>query len=245
MHYLKRAIFGSSASAQPSAESSAEDQTKEAPVEVTIVSEEAMLNQCMPGEMQEEMFCFTMGDCQFSELLPNNQGRQTKKCEFINAGVHIAQMPFSYEGANFQMPCVVITNDDYDADQDQRMEEKLPLAESLIFMRYEAFDDDDDSARVGFVFYYPDLGENGSGYIIEANPEKSQNARDELTQFEQWVCKVLYAINERKPLRTSARNQSVLVEQDKRCARYCIATDLDVLLQQSCIADIFFASDLG
>ena len=65
--------------------------------------------------------------------------------------------------------------------------------------------------------------------------------RDELLQFEQWVCKILYVINERKPVRASSRNRSFLVEQDKRCGRYCIGTELSVLEQQRVIGDIFMA----
>ena len=107
-------------------------------------SEEDFLNQCMPEEMQEEMFCFTMGDCELFEIRANPNGTQTKKCEFINASIHIAQMPFSVEGAAFQMPCMIVTNDDYDADQEMKQEEKLPLAENLIFMRYEVTDEPDN-----------------------------------------------------------------------------------------------------
>ena len=36
---------------------------------------------------------------------------------------------------------MVLANDDYDADQDQRAEEKLPITENLIFMRYSVNDD--------------------------------------------------------------------------------------------------------
>ena len=146
------------------------------------------------------------------------------------------------------MPCVIVTNDDYDEDQDQKQEEKLPLAENLIFMRYEHAEDQDDDAnggetRVGYVFYYPDLGEEGACFVIEADPDRTPALREELQQFEQWINKVLYAINEQKPLRTSSRSKSVLAEQDKRCARYCILSDLDVLLRQRVIADIFLGVD--
>ena len=154
-------------------------------------SEEDLLNMCMPEEMQEEMFCFTMGDCEFSEIKPAHQ-KQLKKCEFMNASIHIAQMPFSYEGASFQMPCLVISNDDFDADQDQKPEEKLPLAESLIFMRYETAEEPEvtvdadgvevliERSKVGYVFFYPELGESGACYVVEADPNCSKTMRDEL-----------------------------------------------------------------
>ena len=54
---------------------------------------------------------------------------------------------------------------------------------------------------------------------------------------------MLYIINERKPLRSSSRSRSVLAEQDKRVAKYCIAAQLSVLLQQKVIGDIFFGAD--
>ena len=139
----------------------------------------------MPEEMQEEMFCFTMGDCELSEIKPNQRGTQTKTCEFINASIHITQMPFTVDDTRYQMPCVIVTNDDYDEDQDQKQEEKLPLAENLIFMRYEHAEDIDDEAnggetRVGYVFYYPDLGEEGACFLIEADPDRTPALREEL-----------------------------------------------------------------
>ena len=158
------------------------------------VSEEDMLNQCMPEELQEEMFCFTMGDCELSEISTNKStGMQTKKCEFINSSIHITQMPFTLDGTAYQMPCVIVSNDDYDPDQDQKQEEKLPIAENLIFMRYQVTEEGDlvghdedgsqilkDRTKVGYCFYYPDLGEEGACFVIEADPESTPQQRSEL-----------------------------------------------------------------
>ena len=116
---------------------------------------------------------------------------------------------------------MVLSNDDYDADQDQRAEEKLPITENLIFMRYSVNDDgsnmielasEDDGpnnvsaepGKIGYVFYYPELN---TCKVIECEPDRQKELRDELAQFEQWVCKILYVINERKPLRASSRNR--------------------------------------
>ena len=103
MQFIRSAtskIFGGgNAAAADDANHQADEGTK---VDPPANSEEDMLNQCMPEELQEEMFCFTMGDCELSELRANPQnGTQTKKCEFINASIHIAQMPFSMNGATF------------------------------------------------------------------------------------------------------------------------------------------------
>ena len=160
----------------------------EAEHEQVAASEEDLLNHCMPEEMQEEMFCFTMGDCELSELKPSQHGRQVKTCEFINASIHITQMPFVVDGSTYQMPCVIVTNDDYDEDQEQKQEEKLPLAENLIFMRYELAEEPDEictepgeianmKTRIGYVFYYPEINECK---IVECEPDKTKDLRSEL-----------------------------------------------------------------
>ena len=67
MNFIRKAtskIFGGG-------EAAPEEEQKHDPAGVN--SEEDILNQCMPDEMQEEMFCFTMGDCQLSEIRPNHQ----------------------------------------------------------------------------------------------------------------------------------------------------------------------------
>lgn len=56
-------------------------------------------------------------------------------------------------------------------------------------MRYEHAEDQDDDAnnqemRVGYVFYYPDLGEEGACFVIEADPDRTPALREELQQFE-------------------------------------------------------------
>ena len=52
-------------------------------------------------------------------------------------------------------------------------------------MRYEHAEDIDDEAnggetRVGYVFYYPDLGEEGACFVIEADPDRTPALREEL-----------------------------------------------------------------
>ena len=88
-------------------------------------------------------------------------------------------------GTNYSIPVVVVSNDDYDEDQEQIQEEKLPITENLIFMRYttdtgdQSGDQEDslESAKVGYVFYYPELNDCK---IIECEYEKSASQRDEL-----------------------------------------------------------------
>ena len=70
-------------------------------------------------------------------------------------------------------------------------------------------DDSLELAKTGYVFYYPELDDCK---IIECESGKSATMRDELEQFEQWVCKILYVINERKPLRVSSRSRTALAE---------------------------------
>ena len=207
----------------------------------------------MPEEMQEEMFCFTMGDCELHRLLPTQAGRQLKQCVFMNTSVHLTSMSIKDDqGGKHAFPCLVLSNDDYDADQGNDVEEKLPITEELIFMRYSTGEDGnvierdedgnetcEDVAKVGYVFYYPEINECK---ILECEPDKTKELRAELDQFQQWVCRVLYIINERKPLRASSRSRAVLAEQDKRVANYCINAQLSVLLEQKVVGDIFFGS---
>ena len=161
-------------------------------------------------------------------------------------------------GASYSIPIVVVSNDDYDEDQEQRSEEKLPVTENLIFMRYAnddgnlvdlASEDANDGAggnvsgevnKIGYVFYYPELN---SCKVIECDPDSTPTMRDELRQFEQWICRMLYVINEHKHLKASSKNRAFLAEQEKRCARYCIETDFGVLKSQKVIGDIFYGTD--
>ena len=82
---------------------------------------------------------------------------------------------------------MVLANDDYDADQGQSAEEKLPITENLIFMRYSVNDDGSnmvelasedggpntsesaEPAKIGYVFYYPELN---TCKIIECEPDR-------------------------------------------------------------------------
>lgn len=79
------------------------------------------------------------------------------------------------------------------------MEEKLPLAEELIFMKYSDGDEDDEDDRLlcreikhGYVFYYPTVNQCK---VIECTVTDEKVA-SELRQFEDWISKVLFLINE-------------------------------------------------
>lgn len=134
-------------------------------------NEQDLLNQFMPGEMQEEMMCFTMGDCELHKLMPRHD-RQSKECEFMRTSIHLTTMAITDDesGTSYTIPIVVIDNDDYDEDQDQTPQEKLPITENLIFMRYSTDASDEESAKIGYVFYYPELNDCK---IIESEPGKS------------------------------------------------------------------------
>ena len=114
--------------------------------------------------MQEEMFCFTMGQCELHQLIPRD-GKHVKECEFLRSSTHVTSMNIvdDQTGTTHSMPVVVISNDDYDEDQEQLAEEKIPITEDLIFMKYETEDiveGEDDlqvETRVGYVFYYPEM----------------------------------------------------------------------------------------
>ena len=104
-----------------------------------------------------------------------------KECDFMRTSIHLTTMNVSDDdtGTSVAIPVVVISNDDYDEDQEQQKEEKLPITENLIFMRYttEADSDSQERAKVGYVFYYPELNDCK---IIESEPERSETQRDEL-----------------------------------------------------------------
>ena len=100
---------------------------------------EDILGKYMSADMQEEMFCFTMGECQLYNLVRKGD-RQSKECEFINASVNITSIQIpkgEADGSQICIPMIVVSNEDYDEDQEQKIEEKLPISEDLIFMRYD------------------------------------------------------------------------------------------------------------
>lgn len=79
-----------------------------------------------------------------------------------------------------------MSNDDFDEEQDQKPEERLPITPDLIFMRYKDGADEDDEepeenkneavVRVethGFVFFYPQLN---ICKVIEADVEGAERA---------------------------------------------------------------------
>ena len=92
-------------------------------------------------------------------------------------------------------------------------------------------------SKVGYVFYYPEVNVCS---VIESDPLATKEQLDDLRQFEQWICKVLYITNERKALRQSSKSSSLSQKQERLCQRYCIETELSVLEAQSVIGNIFF-----
>lgn len=172
----------------------------------------------------------------------------------MNTSIHLTAEAITVDsGDSYSIPIMIASNDDYDEDQDQKAEEKIPIAENLIFMRYSTDEDGNivdttneentdsptgtQTAKIGYVFYYPEL--NDLCKIVECDPNK-ENMREELKSFEAWICKILYVINERKKLKASSRSKTYMAQQDKRVSKYCIQTDLSVLLAQQVIGDIFF-----
>ena len=88
MNFIKSAIFGRPAAESSPALEEEEQQTRDEP---QVAPEDDVLNQFMPGDMQEEMFCFTAGDCELHKLVPRHQ-QQSKECVFMNTSVHLASM---------------------------------------------------------------------------------------------------------------------------------------------------------
>ena len=102
----------------------------------------------------------------------------------MRTSIHLASMQIDNgQGAQVSIPVVVVANDDYDEDQEQKPEEKLPITENLIFMRYatdsgpmvelaseDGAADGQDGNKVGYVFYYPELYQCK---VIECDPDKT------------------------------------------------------------------------
>ena len=108
-----------------------------------------------------------------------------------------------------RMPVVTIANDLYDPDQgdqdsddEQKPEEKVPVCEELIFMKYTDGgdpDDDDFVPRHGYVFFYPDSNTGGICKIIEVDVTDDETSAS-LVEFESWICKILYIVNTEQTL---------------------------------------------
>ena len=78
-----------------------------------------ILAENMPEDQQEEMFCFTMGDCELHTVKAKHE-RQVKECEFMRTSIHITSMVIDSgeeDGSGkINIPLVVASNDDYDED---------------------------------------------------------------------------------------------------------------------------------
>ena len=84
---------------------------------------EDVLEKLMPEAMQEEMFCFTMGNCELHQIKPRQTTKgaikQTKECVFMKASIHITSMLIDEDealGTKINIPLVVISNDRYEED---------------------------------------------------------------------------------------------------------------------------------
>ena len=107
MYYLTKILGGS----KPA------EKAKQAP------GVEDVLEKLMPEEMQEEMFCFTLGDAELYQLKPK-QGqlphiKQVKECVFMKASIHLTSMLIDddeAEGTKINIPIVVVSNDQYEED---------------------------------------------------------------------------------------------------------------------------------
>ncbi len=77
----------------------------------------------------------------------------------MNASLNLATQQIDADGGNkMNIPVIVINNEDYDEDQDQKPVERLPITEELIFLRYQDGADEESHSDIhGFVFYYPSL----------------------------------------------------------------------------------------
>jgi hypothetical protein len=65
------------------------------------------------------------------------------------------------DGGIQNIPVIKILNEDYDEDQDQSPEERLPICEELRFMHYTDGADQDEESKCeihGFVFLYVGMG---------------------------------------------------------------------------------------
>ena len=205
MNFVRGMLFGNKG----------EEEVKEEPADVEEVEVEDLLGKYMPESMTEDMLCFSMSDCKLYQLKPKG-GKQFQQCEFIDTsiGFSSARIPKGTpDGAQVQIPMVVASNEDYDKDQDQQMEEKLPMSEEMIFMRYDVAADDeseDESApsldysernsTVGFVFFYPTLDNLCRVIEVEITDEDKAS---ECQEFQDWVCKMIYIFNDKKQIRVS------------------------------------------
>lgn len=119
------------------------------------------------------------------------------------------------------------------------MEEKLPITEELIFMKYEdgadeADEDQQSEIRNGFVFYYPSAH---MCKVIEFVVQSEAHAK-ELQQFEDWICKVLFICNEQMPL-SQTKNKVAQAQQTQATQKYCIQAALSILMRTADINQIF------
>lgn len=74
--------------------------------------------------------------------------------------------------------------------------------------------------------------------VIECHV-KDQTVAEELRQFEDWVCKILFIANEQIPLREST-NKTMLAKQYAATSKYCIDASLSILMRTANLNDEIF-----
>lgn len=69
-----------------------------------------VLAEHIPEEVLEQVFCFTLADCQLFTI-KSKAGRQIKECEFIESSLRICTQKIELEDKNLNMPVLKISND--------------------------------------------------------------------------------------------------------------------------------------
>ena len=58
-------------------------------------------------------------------------------------------------------------------------------------------------------------------------------------EFEDWICRILYILNEQIQIRDEGHSLEIRRKQKKMYDEYCIKASMDVLARQNHIVDVF------
>lgn len=86
----------------------------------------------------------------------------------------------------------------------------------------------------GFVFYYPTIN---MCKVIEIEVD-SEQSRNDVNEFQKWLCTILYVVNEQSPVLAS-KSRDVQQKQHERESIHCFKISLAILLKQNHLSDVF------
>eukprot|EP00347_Sterkiella_histriomuscorum_P022900 403336735 len=190
------------------------------------------LTKILKMEDFEAILSITVDEVQFCQIKPRHQGGQIKETIFMNGNLSLKTEEILIEGVKHTLIVMCITNEDYDANQEQEPLKRLPITQDMQLISYTGFTEDGEDTVQGYAFLYLD---QRLVYSIECifdgkDKEKERDQKEQFDQFKTTICQILLALNEGK-------NYTQVAKRDYM--KYQCETTLDFMIKQNDLVGAF------